>query len=61
MIGTTPLPGLGVPLARVPSNVQVFSPGLRDRPAALPDFLDRNAASASASAGQGNPFQPDFA
>ena len=60
VIGTTPLPGLGVPLSRVPANVQVFSAGLRDRPAALPDFLDRNAASANASAGQGNPFQPDF-
>jgi iron complex outermembrane recepter protein len=61
VIGTTPLPGLGVPLSRVPANVQVFSPGLRDRPASLPDFLDRNAGSASASSGQGNPFQPDFA
>ncbi|MGZ5583366.1 MAG: TonB-dependent receptor [Usitatibacter sp.] len=61
VIGTTPLPGLGVPLSRVPANVQVFSPGLRDRTASLPDFLDRNAASANASSGQGNPFQPDFA
>ena len=61
VIGTTPLPGLGVPLSRVPANVQVFSRGLHDRPASLPDFLDRNAASASASSGQGNPFQPDFA
>lgn len=61
VIGTTPLPGLGVPLSRVPANVQVFSPGLRDRPASLPDFLDRNAASALISSGQGNPFQPDLA
>ena len=61
VIGTTPLPGLGVPLSHVPANVQVFSRGLRDRPASLPDFLDRNAASAQASSGQGNPFQPDFA
>jgi iron complex outermembrane recepter protein len=61
VIGTTPLPGLGVPLSLVPANVQVFSPGRRERPAPLPDFLDRNAAGANASSGQGNPFQPDFA
>ena len=61
VIGVTPLPGLGVPLSRVPANVQVFSQGRRDRPASLPDFLDRNAVSANASSGQGNPFQPDFA
>ena len=61
VIGVTPLPGLGVPLSRVPANVQVFSPGRRERSASLPDFLDRNAASANASSGQGNPFQPDFA
>lgn len=61
VIGTTPLPGLGVPLSKVPANVQVFLHGLRDRPASLPEFLDRNAASANTSSGQGNPFQPDFA
>ena len=61
VIGTTPLPGLGVPLSRVPANVQVFSRGRRERPASLPDFLDRNAGSANTSSGQGNAFQPDFA
>ena len=61
VIGVTPLPGLGVPLSSVPANVQVFSRARRDRPASLPDFLDRNAAGAAASSGQGNPFQPDFA
>jgi iron complex outermembrane recepter protein len=61
VIGTTPLPGLGLPLSRVPANVQVFSPGRHERPAPLPDFLDRNAAGANATSGQGNAFQPDFA
>ena len=61
VIGTTPLPGLGVPLSLVPANVQVFSSGRRERPAPLPDFLDRNAVGANASSGQGNAFQPDFA
>jgi iron complex outermembrane recepter protein len=61
VIGTTPLPGLGVPLANVPANVQLFNRPFGDRPATLPDFLERNAASAGTSSGQGNPFQPDFA
>jgi iron complex outermembrane recepter protein len=61
VIGTTPVPGLGVPIDRVPANVQLFSRSPRDRSATLPDFLDRNAAGAIASSGQGNPFQPDLA
>ena len=59
VIGHTPLPGLGLPLSRVPANVQVF--GRIDRSATLPDFLDRSAASVVASSGQGNPYQPDLA
>lgn len=61
MIGTTPLPGLGLPLWQVPANVQLFTPGRGARPTTLPDLLDRDAASAVASSGQGNAFQPDFA
>lgn len=61
VIGTTPLPGLGIPLDRVPANVQVMRPGRLDRSATLPDLLDRGAASAVISSGQGNPFQPDLA
>jgi outer membrane receptor protein involved in Fe transport len=60
VVGTTPLPGLGVPLDRVPANVQIFGPRLQERPSTLPDLLDRRAISAVASQGQGNPFQPDF-
>jgi len=60
VVGTTPLPGLGVPLDRVPANVQLFGRKLQERPSTLPDLLDRRAASALVSQGQGNPFQPDF-
>ena len=62
VVGTTPLPGLGTPLQNVPANVQVFGArGLdRQRPIALPDFLERNAAGTAINAGQGNPFQPDL-
>jgi len=59
VVGTTPLPGLGVPLADVPGNVQLF--GNRaistQRPPTLTQFLDQNANSVSATSGQGNPFQ----
>ncbi|HZZ93729.1 MAG TPA: TonB-dependent receptor [Usitatibacter sp.] len=60
VVGTTPLPGLGVAVEKVPANVQIFSRGLQQRPATLPDFLDRGAIGAIASSGQGNPFQPDL-
>jgi len=59
VVGTTPLPGLGVPLADVPANVQMF--GNRalgtQRPPTLTQFLDQNATSVSATSGQGNAFQ----
>jgi len=60
VVGTTPLPGLGVPLDRVPANVQLFGRNLQERPSTLSDLLDRRAASALTTQGQGNPFQPDF-
>jgi outer membrane receptor protein involved in Fe transport len=59
VVGTTPLPGLGVPLRDVPANVQIFGNRLlqRQRPPTLAQFLDLNANSTNAAAGQGNPFQ----
>lgn len=59
VVGTTPLPGLGVALRDVPANVQMFGSRLlgRQRPTTLAQFLDANANSTSAAAGQGNPFQ----
>ena len=59
VVGTAPLPGFGTPLRDVPANVQSFDQRLfaRSRPLALTQFLDRNAASASAASGQGNPYQ----
>jgi len=59
VVGTTPLPGLGVPLADVPGNVQLYGNRALDlqRPPSLTQFLDRNANSVAATSGQGNPFQ----
>ena len=59
VVGTAPLPGLGMPLRDVPANVQIFGNGLfqRTRPLSLTQFLEQNASSVSAASGQGNPFQ----
>ena len=61
VIATTPLPSLGMPLSKVPANVQVFT--ARDvgaqRPSGLAEFLERNATSVTVNSGQGNVFQPD--
>jgi iron complex outermembrane receptor protein len=61
VVGTTPLPGSGVPLQKIPANAQILtSSGLRQqRGAGFTDFLDRNAAGISLNAAQGNPYQPD--
>ena len=62
VIGTTPLPGLGVPLKDVPANVQTFnrSDFDRQRPFDLTDFLGRNANSVASSSAQGNAYQQDI-
>src|SRR5450631_662888 len=62
VIGTTPLPGLGIPLKDVPANVQTFNRRDfdRQRPLELTDFLGANANSVGVSAAQGNAFQQDI-
>jgi outer membrane receptor protein involved in Fe transport len=59
VVGTAPLPGLGVPLRDVPANVQIFDNRLfaRTRPLTLTQFLDLHANSVNAGSGQGNPYQ----
>ena len=62
VIGTTPLPGLGVPLKDVPANVQTFNRSEFDkqRPFDLTDFLGRNANSVASGSAQGNAYQQDI-
>jgi outer membrane receptor protein involved in Fe transport len=61
VIGTTPLPGLGVPLRDVPANVQSYTSKdfARQRPTNITDFLEQNPTSVTINNAQGNPFQPD--
>jgi iron complex outermembrane recepter protein len=61
IIGTTPLPGSGVLLRKLPANAQVFTGrDLRQqRSTGVAEFLELNASSVNINAAQGNPYQPD--
>ena len=61
VVGTTPLPGVGTPVSKVPANVQTATDRqLEALPSpALPDFLERSMGGFVSSTSQGNPFQPD--
>jgi outer membrane receptor protein involved in Fe transport len=61
IVGTTPLPGLGVVRARIPANVQTLDDAAVNAPdgATLPDALNRRLGSVFVNEIQGNPFQPD--
>ena len=59
VVGTTPLLGLGTPLAQVPANVQtVRSRDLEHQHRnTLTDYFDKNLPSVDVSDAQGNPYQ----
>ena len=62
VVGTTPLPGSGVPLSKVPANAQIYTGRElgQQRAGNLTEFLEQNATSVTVNAAQGNPFQPDI-
>lgn len=62
VIGTSPLPGVGVEADKIPSNAQVLpAPDLTKRgPQALTSQLDRQLGSVNVNANQDNPYQPDI-
>jgi len=61
VVGTTPLPGLGIPLNRVPANVQ--SAGSKDieqqKTLDLTDFMNQNLTGVNVNETAGNPYQSD--
>jgi outer membrane receptor protein involved in Fe transport len=61
VIGTTLLPGLGMPARDVPANIQVHTQQdlARQRQLNITDYLEQNASGITINAAQGNPFQPD--
>ena len=61
VVGTTPLPALGMPKSKVPANIQVIqSEDIgRQRTGDITEFLESNASSVNLNSAQANPFQPD--
>ncbi|MBS0448918.1 MAG: TonB-dependent receptor [Proteobacteria bacterium] len=61
IVGTTPVPGTGVPKDQIPANVQTADDRKLRRSQAtnLPDFLATQMPSVNINETQGNPFQMD--
>ncbi|NKF24644.1 TonB-dependent receptor [Solimonas marina] len=63
VVGTTPMPGSGIDIDKVPSNVQTMSARDLDRPGGgkvIPSQATDRMGSVSLNDEQGNPYQPDF-
>ena len=63
VVGTTPLPGIGMPLEKVPANVQSIGADdiRRQQPLDISEQLTQNLSGVVASPSQNNPWQPDIA
>ncbi|MCA3143014.1 MAG: TonB-dependent receptor [Betaproteobacteria bacterium] len=61
VIGVTPLPGVGLPLNKVPGNVQTLTAKdvQQQQAVGLPDLMTTALPSVNVNDVQGNPFQPD--
>ena len=59
--GTTPLPGLGLPLRDVAANIQTVTGKeiTRQHAGNITEFLEQNLNSVTINSAQGNPYQPD--
>jgi iron complex outermembrane receptor protein len=59
VVGTTPVPGVGLPRDRIPANVQVLNlQRLREQDALnLPELMSRSLGSVNTAEIQGNPYQ----
>lgn len=62
VVGTTPLPGVGMPREQIPGNVQVIGKQMIEDQGSLnlPDILNRRMGSVFVNEVQGNPYQPDI-
>jgi outer membrane receptor protein involved in Fe transport len=61
VVGTMPIPGIGVPINQVPSNVQAASGKSISEQKSLnvAEFMDNNLGSVTVNDTVGNPYQPD--
>ena len=62
VVGTTPLPGSGIALSKLPANAQLFTSRdvRRQAPSTAADLLGDNAGGITLNAAQGNAWQPDL-
>src|ERR1700721_1792301 len=61
VIGNAPLPGFGLPLNQIPSNVQTANSSdiQREQTTDVADYLNNNFSGVNVSESAGNPFQLD--
>jgi outer membrane receptor protein involved in Fe transport len=61
VIGTTPLPGIGLPIEKVPANVQTVKGGdlANQRSLTIADYMAQNMTGVNVNETQNNPFQPN--
>ncbi|NOU25984.1 MAG: Plug domain-containing protein, partial [Methylotenera sp.] len=62
VISTTPLAGVGLPLEKIPSNVQVVKGAelQQQNSLSIADFMNNNLLGVSVNETQNNPYQPDI-
>lgn len=62
VVGTTPLPGLGIQVRDVPANVQIHTSRdlAQQRQSNVGEYLEQNPTSVTINSAQGNPFQSDI-
>lgn len=62
VVGTTPLPGLGIQVRDVPANVQIHTSRElgQQRQSNVGEYLEQNPTSVTINSAQGNPFQADI-
>ncbi|MDO9150249.1 MAG: TonB-dependent receptor [Methylotenera sp.] len=60
--GTTPLPGIGLPLNKVPANIQMASPKevANQAGVSIADYMMNNMQGVTVSDMSGNPWQPEI-
>lgn len=61
IIGTTPLPGIGLPVEKVPANVQTITGEAmaNQRSVTIADYMAQNMTGVNVNETQNNPFQPN--
>ncbi|MGB4811463.1 MAG: TonB-dependent receptor plug domain-containing protein, partial [Methylophilaceae bacterium] len=62
VVGTTPLAGVGLPVEKIPSNVQMVKGKdiQQQNSLSIADYMNNNLLGVSVNETQNNPYQPDI-